>query len=670
MILLRFLLVSLLIGASTPCRALVVDSSQERYNLLQNSEIFIDTTKTVLSEDIIRHPENYDFKPVKSIGSVINFGFSDATFWVRVPLSRSPQAASEWIIEIPYVGLSEVCFYAPGKPVITSGAMAPTASRAFHHRFFAFPVTLETESQNFYFRIRSSYAVSIPLMLYSFAEFNKEQVTDTLIQALYYGGLLSLLFYNLILFLSIRDRQYLIYCLFTACTGLGIFAGNGYGHLYLWPDAVEWNQISQNTLLGFSGMLATLFTRIFLNTRSTQSRFDRFLKVLGGLYFFLSLLLIGTLYTDLISSQGVFEALFFITLLASTACLYCSVKAVNQGQSSAYYFSLAWGALALGSIIASLRVFELIPSNGFTMYALQIGSGLEILLFSFALAYRIQSERTLRENAQAESLAAKQVALDALRISEDRLEEAVVRRTEKLQHLLISEQEIHAQYVRFGAMIAHEFRNPLNIIEGQTSMLELESESGINNTQKRTGAIRSATFRLANLFDQWLQSDRLNQPGTHMELTTLEVGALIDDLVKTCRNWHPEHHFSFSLPTTAMFIQADIHLLQIAILNLIDNACKYSPQGSTITISLKKQGCSIAISVLDQGRGIDPINTRRIFDLYYRASKEDQIKGTGLGLAFVQKITELHHGSIEVKSQPNNGSSFTLWLPEAGQHSA
>ena len=660
---LRLLLLSLLIGTSLPSWALVVDQTQERYDLLRDVEIFVDSTNNVLSEDVIRHPERFDFKPATTFGSVINFGFSDATFWVKVPLSRSAHAPSEWIIEIPYLGLDEVSFYAPGKPVVSSGAVAASDSRPFQYRFFVFPVTLDTEPQNFYLRIRSSYAVSIPLMLYSLAAFNNELVTDTLIQALYYGGLLSLLFYNLILFLTVRNRQYLIYCLFTLCTGLGIFAGNGYAHLYLWPHAVEWNQISQNTLLGFSGMLAMMFTSVFLKTKKTQPRLDLIVKSFGGVYLLLTLLLVGTLFTKHISRQWVFEGLFALTLVTSITCFYASLKAVKQGQLKAFYFSLAWGALMLGAVVASLRVFELVPSNIFTLYALQIGSGIEILLFSFALAYRIQTERALRAKAQAETLAAKQAAVDALKISEDRLEEAVIKRTEKLQHLLVSEQEIHEQYVRFGAMIAHEFRNPLNIIEGQTSMLDLESESGIANTQKRTSAIRSATFRLANLFDQWLQSDRLNQPGTHLDIANLNAGALIDELVETCRSFHPDYQFSYTPPASAIFVDGDSHLLQISILNLIDNACKYSPKGSTITVALREQGGLVAISVQDQGRGIHPDDTDRIFEVYYRATHEDQIKGTGLGLAFVEKITKLHHGSIEVKSTPNTGSTFTLWLP-------
>lgn len=659
----RTLLFSLLIGFSLAGYSYEVDSTVKRHGLLNDVQIFVDHSRNVTSQEIINHPDRFDFKSTSILTSEINFGFSNAVYWVKIPLSRSTSASPDWILEIPYLGLDEVCFYAPGKPVVTSGGVAPVESRPFNYRYFAFPITLSGDTRNYYLRVESSYAITIPLVLYSSAEFNNEQVSDTLIQALYYGGLLSLLFYNLILFFTVKDRQYLIYCLFTGFTGLGVFAGNGYARLYLWPDAIAWDQISQNTLFGFAGVFAMIFTAIFLKTRQHQPRFQLILIGLASLYFLLAITFIATLFTNLIPRGLVFEVFFATTLLSSLACLYGSFIAIKQGQTSAYYFGLAWGALATGASVASLRAFELVPSNGFTLYALQIGSGFEMLLFSFALAYRIQSERLLREQAQSEVLLAKQSAIEAMKKSEDRLEQAVEERTEKLQQLLISEQEVHEQYVRFGAMIAHEFRNPLNIIEGQTSMMELESESGINNTEKRASAIRGATTRLVNLFDQWLQSDRLNQPGSHLEISSIDIVEMLEGLVRTSRVFHPEYHFVFNPSQEQVIIQADNHLLQIAILNLIDNACKYSPLDSTITIGLMQHDSEIAISVSDQGCGIEPSKLRLIFDVYYRVASEDKVKGTGLGLAFVKRISELHGGRTEVHSSPKIGSTFTIWLP-------
>lgn len=659
----RLLMFSLLIGATWPSYALVVDAAEKHYDLLRDVQILVDKTRSIKSEQIIEHPERFNFQSTSFASSELNFGFSDAIYWVKIPLSQSSTTPSNWILEIPYLGLDEVCFYAPGNAVVTSGSIAPIDTRPFQYRFFSFPIMLTQDTQNFYLRIESNYAITLPLKLYTLAEFNFEQITDTLIQALYYGGLLSLLFYNLILFFTIKDRQYLIYCFFTAFTGLGVFAGNGYARLYLWPEATSWDQISQNTLFGVAGFFAMIFTSVFLRTKKYQPKLELALNIFAIIYLLLSCALLMTQFSDIIPRQLVFKIFFIVTLFASFACMYGSFIAIKHGQNRAIFFALAWGSLSIGAIIASLRGFQMVPSNGFTLYALQIGSGLEMLLFSFALAYRIQFERQMKERAQSEALTAKQSAIDVMKGSEERLEKAVEVRTEKLQQLLVNEQQIHDKYVRFVSMIAHEFRNPLNIIEGQSSMMELESESGIDNIEKRVAAIRGSTARLANLFEQWLQSDRINHPGSKLNISSIDIGKMLAELIKTAIGFHPDHRLLFVSDQATIIINCDNNLLQIAILNLIDNACKYSPHKSTVKLSMMKQQDELAISVSDEGCGIEMADVGHIFDAYFRVDHEKHIKGTGLGLAFVKRIAEMHGGRIEVHSRPHAGSTFTIWLP-------
>ena len=659
----RLLILCFFLGFIQPSLALVIDASVEKKNLLSNVEIFVDRSQRIQAHDIISDPSRFSFESTAHLTSEINFGFSNATYWIKIPLATKLPKPSEWILELPYLGLDTVDFYAPGKSVVQSGANALVADRPFRYRYYTFPLTLTQDIQYFYLKVESKYTITIPLVLYSLSEFNNEQISDTLIQALYYGGLLSLFFYNLILFISIRDRQNLVYCCFTAFTGLAVFAGNGYGRLYLWNNLAAWDQISQSVLFGFAGFFGLLFTSLFLKTKEQQPKLHFVLTLFGLIYLSLTAALLLTLHTEQISREVIFKCIFINSLIAALACIYGSFAAIRLGQGSAYYFAMAWGALALGVIAGSLRAFGLIPSNGLTLYAVQIGSGLEMLLFSFALAFRIQSERTLREQAQFEALGAKQAAIDEMKKSEDRLEKAVEQRTEKLQHLLLSEQEVHNQYVRFGAMIAHEFRNPLNIIEGQTSMLELESEVGINKTQKRTAAIRSATSRLASLFDQWLQSDRLNQSGGHLEISMIDLTAMANTLAETSRTFHADYRINYICPSEPIFIPCDSNLLQIAILNLIDNACKYSEKGSAITLNILNSDNEVGIQVCDTGCGIDPQDLEKIFDVYYRGTHSVEVKGTGLGLAFVKRIAELHNGRVEMESQLAIGSIFTIWLP-------
>lgn len=287
-----------------------------------------------------------------------------------------------------------------------------------------------------------------------------------------------------------------------------------------------------------------------------------------------------------------------------------------------------------------------------------------MLLFSFALAYRFQSERLRREEAQDALLLAQTEIIQAAEQAEERLERAVEARTIKLQKLVLSEQQLREQYVRFGAMIAHEFRNPLNTIASQTSILEMDPDPNTEKLHKRTGIIRSAVSRLVLMFDQWLESDRLATESSQINMKSIRLSNWLQELVNMCRIYYADHTINLSPCSHDLLIQADDHLLQIALLNLIDNAGKYSPPGSTINIRIEMQQKFIGICVEDRGYGI-PIDQQDCVLEPYERSQHDNtaIQGAGLGLAFVNRIIQLHQGKITIDSEPDHGTCITLWLP-------
>lgn len=593
----------------------------------------------------------------------INFGNTDAAIWLKFELKKSSDLPAEWVLEIPYTGLNQADLYLPDGTLLSNGTLIPPSARPYHSRFYAFPISVTDKTQPFYIKVRSSYPITIPLHAVERLEHNRNQFSDNLLQAIYYGGLLALLCYNLVLYLIIKDSKYLIYSLFTGFTGLGIFAGNGYAQLYLWPLASEWNEISQTVLLSIGGALAMLFTMRFLKTHDRLPYSNRLMKALAYLYGLIALLLIASLWLPL-SRPLLYQSMFLISLFAPAFAVYVSVRVALAGNNSAVYFLVSWSVFCFGAIIAALRLLELIPSNSFTLYAIQISSGIEMLLFSFALAYRFQFERLRREEAQTAVLAAKEEVIKAISASEERLEKAVDERTLKLQKLLLSEQHMREQYVRFGALIAHEFRNPLNNIAAQASILEMDPAPSHETIRKRTGVIRSSVNRLTALFDQWLESDRLNTAVNEMHSQTIVLASLLDEVMLTCTPYHIEHNIELLSCPDGIKIDGDEHLLQIALHNLIDNACKYSPDGSTIRISTESRDNTVGICIKDSGCGISSDQIEAVLEPYARGQHNfSSIKGVGLGLAFVNRIVQLHHGRIVIDSEPGSGTSITLWLP-------
>jgi signal transduction histidine kinase len=638
---------------------LAVDSN---INLAGIVEIYVDRTgKATFSE--VTAPENRDrFSRPEPHQSDLNFGFSSAAYWLKFTLSRAQDAPETWILEIPYLGLDSITLYEPDRDPQLTGGLQAVNERPIFTRFYTLPVSVSAQPQTYYLRVQSSYTVTIPLKLYRVDTFSKTRLTDTLIQSLYFGGLLSLFFYNLVLFVLIRDRRYFLYCCFTLFIGLAIFSGNGFSRLYLWPDSPEFDRISQSFFFALTGTFGLLFTKAFLKTRSRAPIAHGIFVFLASCNFLIASALLASLAWPL-PLTTLFALQFAFGLATSIMALLVSIRLALAGYRLATYFVLSWGMLSIGGVVAGLRGFELLPSNTLTLYAIQIGSGFEALLFSFALAHRIRTDRNRHEQSQREILAARELLVQTLRESEVRLEKLVSERTEKLQQLLVSEKKIREQYVRFGAMIAHEFRNPLSIIEVQNTLIELQPDAAQTTTLKRVGVIRSAVNRLALLFDQWLASDRLNQAFTEITPLPIDLIQLLEELVVTSRTYHTDHQISLSLNQSSMVVPADYHLLRIAVLNLIDNACKYSPKGSGVVLGVVTSEESVGLFVRDQGRGIPEKKQHEVFDAYVRLSTDDQSRGVGLGLALVKQVAQLHKGSVTVESEVDKGSTFTIWLP-------
>jgi signal transduction histidine kinase len=143
----------------------------------------------------------------------------------------------------------------------------------------------------------------------------------------------------------------------------------------------------------------------------------------------------------------------------------------------------------------------------------------------------------------------------------------------------------------------------------------------------------------------------------------IEINSWLADIIKKYRNYQSNHKFYFKRLPEDVVISLDDQLIQTAILNIVDNACKYSPAGSQVKIQIISSEDHVGIDVLDQGIGIDPGHHDAIFKEYFRVNENSPIRGIGLGLAFVKKIVELHHGKIEVSSRIGEGTRMVIWLP-------
>lgn len=603
------------------------------------------------------------FRPWSQPGD-INLGFSESAYWLKFTLARAEDAPPNWAIELPYLSVEMIDFYAPDQPPILTGSARPFSTRPVEHRFFLFPITATTEPRDYYLRIQSQYALTVPLNVWKPKAFYEDAQKTLTIQALYFGGLLALLIYNFFLWLSLKDLRFLLYTLFCSLLGVGIFAGNGFGRLFIWPDAPAFDVVSQTFMMSTAMLFGIEFAINFLKGREVAPLSTKVMRALQLSSVVVSSLLLCSVWID-IPTFWIYQLFILTSMFATPLVLWTAACAWRARVAGASFFLLAWCILLGGGIIAGFRAFGVLQTNAFTAYSVQIASAIEMLLLALALADTVRHERDEREQAQREALISSQQLMKMTKESEQKLEQAVAERTEKLNISLANEKALMSQFVRFGSMISHEFRNPLGIIDSQVAVMRKELTMGSNSNQAgRLDAITGATHRLVRMFDQWLADGQTRTGVRPLQKTEVTIAHWLPQFLHENRMFMGNRKIDIQLDDTVSELYTDQELLDIALLNLLDNACKYSASGSLITISSGRKPGFTGISVIDQGNGIAPEHHERIFDEYFRIPSDTGARGTGLGLPFVKNIMNNHDGHVELQSTPGLGSTFTLWFPE------
>lgn len=476
------------------------------------------------------------------------------------------------------------------------------------------------------------------------------------------GCLSALVLHHVLRYFECRDKSFLLFTGLASATCLATLIANDFTKLSVWLPSSRWEQSAPLAILSLGAVVNLMFSRVFLKTRQLVPKIDAAMRLLVGVVALLNFLLVLSVYFLSVSTWFV-ETLLLLILLSTALILYATFQFIRTDQTEGYYFLLAQSLVLLGVFALAFRHLGWLSVQSVSFYVIQIGPAFEMLFFSLALSVRIQNNRNCSEAVLLDTTRAHFVALEASRDTEARLASTRLDRTRELEILLKNEKKHREQYDRFGAMISHEFRNPLGIIESQAALLKREDSVGVNNIAKRINAISSATHRLALLFEKWLQHDRLSYSPDSVRVKLIDLSNWISNLIEKCRVYQNNHSFELVLSPEAQHIFADEQLLDILLLNLIDNACKYSPVESKVRIETRHRSGMTGVAVIDQGCGVATQFHQDIFLEYFRVDPESKVRGVGLGLSFVKRIVLLHGGEIELISDVGQGSSFCVWFP-------
>lgn len=216
--------------------------------------------------------------------------------------------------------------------------------------------------------------------------------------------------------------------------------------------------------------------------------------------------------------------------------------------------------------------------------------------------------------------------------------------------------------------MTHEFKTPIATISLAAEMLTkpgvlLSKEKAL----KYAGVIQSENNRLQNQVEQVLQSAMLEKGETKLKIREVNIHELLEDIADAfeIRIKERSGHLRLKLDSNTALVRADRMHLRNIFSNLVENAIKYSEDAPEISIHTKSENNGIKVSVADKGIGILAENQSLIFKNLYRVHTGDlhDVKGFGIGLYYVKKLVELHQGTIQVQSEPGNGSVFSVYLP-------
>jgi signal transduction histidine kinase len=246
------------------------------------------------------------------------------------------------------------------------------------------------------------------------------------------------------------------------------------------------------------------------------------------------------------------------------------------------------------------------------------------------------------------------------------------------RHFLVRRQLAYAEtertrYQQSLHFVTHEMRTPLTAIQGSSELISRYGSMPEAKRKQMADMINSESKRLAKMIETFLSVERMSSGQMELKQERFALQGLVERCVERARTLGLNKSIEIeieSLPLDDLI--GDRELMEYALYNLLTNAVKYSPPETRVTVyGENDKGDRVALSVQDQGIGMDRKEVGKIFDKFYRTKRAEQSgeMGTGIGLSIVKQIVNEHGGTIHVESEPGKGSKFTLTLKRASSES-
>jgi two-component system, OmpR family, sensor kinase len=253
------------------------------------------------------------------------------------------------------------------------------------------------------------------------------------------------------------------------------------------------------------------------------------------------------------------------------------------------------------------------------------------------------------------------------RIEEPETNDEISRLAKTLNEMIERLEQSFNRIKQFTSDASHELRTPLTILRGEIEVALSKERSNEKYAEVLSSALDEVT-RLSNVVETLLELSSADVGKSKMQFERGNLSLMVDDIIEDMSILAEEKNISITGDIYKnVILYYDNGRIYQAILNVIDNAIKYTQKGGRIIVSLKNHEHYVELKVADNGLGMTEEELAHIFDRFYRVDKarsSENIKGSGLGLSIVKWIVEAHNGKIFVESQPKKGTNFIIMLPK------
>lgn len=559
-----------------------------------------------------------------------------------------------------------------------------------------------------YLRIKSNASGVIPVEINSANSFFKNADSENIIVGGFIGIILIMTLYNFMLFIIVGDVSYLYYVLFIIFLGFSQVLLRGYGNSFFVSSRYILNNYYIPLSRVFLGYAVILFTSEFLQLKQNIKPYFKYYYSLYAIY---TLALIEIISGNVVIAYNLITIAVAIT---SATLLFIGCLLYYKGFRPAKYFMIGWGLFLVSILISIARNKGFIPHNDFTSSIILYSSALELVLFSVALADKINFYRHQKNESQLLSLT---IAKENERLITEQnilLETEVNIRTQELiqtnqdlsaiiEHLKsaqikLIETEKMASLGQLTAGVAHEINNPINFVSSNIKPLRLDflelcslldkyNEAG-DNPDKQELLILAREYKqsidfnfvkveILSLLDgieegalrttEIVQSLRTFSRTDELILKPTDINKAILNTLILLRNSIPANIEIKHVLNKLQLLNCYPGKINQVLMNLLNNSiqaikAKKQQNNDSIMIVTTDHPENITIEITDTGTGMSNEVKQRIFEPFYTTKNVGE--GTGLGLSIVFGITEDHNGTIDIQSEQGKGTIFTMTLPK------